>query len=95
VDRRLESSRLSAAKTKLRSINIEEVGIMMCDASTGSPQVMFVSAAWSQLTGITSDQACCKTLWELFSVPGKAIILRSHYGNSAFALWEFCVSTMG
>jgi len=72
-DRRLESSKEDAAKTKVRSINIEETGIMICDATKGTPQVTFVSAVWSQLTGITSEAACSKTLWDLFSIPGTAL----------------------
>lgn len=50
-------------------MNMLETGIMVCNAAgSGGPEVLYVSSIWSQLTGVAPEDACSKSLWQVFSV---------------------------
>ena len=70
------SSKKSPAEklTLVRSVNMLETGIMVCNTTSGGgAEVLFVNAIWTQLTGIPEKTACLQGLWQLFDVPGKQL----------------------
>ena len=70
------SSKKSPAEklTLVRSVNMLETGIMVCNTTSGGgAEVLFVNAIWTQLTGIPEKTACSQGLWQLFDVTGKLL----------------------
>lgn len=66
----LPSLKVQATEVFEKALVINETGIMVCNAADGSPSVLLVNNTWTQLTGITSEDACSQTLWELFQLKG-------------------------
>lgn len=59
-----------AAQIFHRAAEVHDTGIMICDAVGNSPRVLLVNDTWTQLTDISSEEACSKSLWQIFQIKG-------------------------
>lgn len=66
----MQSLESRAAQLNDRAADINETGIMICNAAAGAPNVMLVNDNWVQLTGIASETACAMSLWQIFKLQG-------------------------
>ena len=66
----VQSLESRAAQLNDRAADINETGIMICNAAAGAPNVMLVNDNWVQLTGIASETACAMSLWQIFKLEG-------------------------
>ncbi len=99
-----------AAQLNDRAADINETGIMICNAAADAPNVMLVNDTWVQLTGIHSETACAMSLWQIFELRGRLdhhhcrLRLRTHTEDDrnrplvrekSFALSSTCSSLTG